>query len=181
MEKYIFRFNPALETGYIESEKTKTKAGIFYSQLEGLELIDDMVEDKAIEIVNSIALIHDIVNSEMVLYIKDDEFVDTLAYNFIMASYMLSIREKIQKMILSDKILDNETRLHVCGHCGYHGYIIYNGIISEEIISKDQALFMVETISFKEIISYLEKEKLIQEIEESSLPNISPAAIARLN
>ncbi len=181
MKKYIFRFNSTTNSGYIENEKTGSEAGIFYSQVEGLDLIDDMVENNAIEVKNALELIHDIIKSEMVLFTKDNEF-DPLKFNLLITTYMLSIRDKIQNNLVSDKSTDSdEVNLCLCKDCGLHGYIYYNGQKSEEIASKDEALEIVETIYFEEIINIIEKEKLIDEIESSKLPSMNPYSIARLN
>lgn len=181
MEKYVFRFNQVLETGYLENEITGIEVEIFYSQLEGLELIEEMLEKNIIDLYNAIALIHNIVNSEMLLWFDSEKKIDVLTYNFMMASYMLEIREKIQLKLFDNKKSKDKIRLHVCEHCGNHGFIICNDVISEEIVSKDQAIEVLEKISSKIKITYLEKEKLIEEIEESSLPNIDPGIISRLN
>ena len=94
---------------------------------------------------------------------------------------MIGMREKIQIQGLSKKIEEKRTELHICKHCGCHGYLLFDGKVSEEIICKNQASEVVLAVFSKNEISDLQKKDLLKEIEESSLPDIDRGRISGLN
>ena len=178
MNKYVVRFNQNSSTGYIENEKTLAEAGIFYSQVEGLNIIDDMVNDKAIEINNALDLIHDITYSSLLLMPKTN--IDSLKAQLMTITYMYAIRGRIERKI-TDLQFQGKTCLSVCERCGLHGYIYYNGTKSEEVNSKMEALQVTEKLSDDDSINLIEKESLIEEIEKSRLQNINLDFLSHLN
>lgn len=178
MNKYIVRFNQDSSTGYIENKKTLAEAGIFYSQVEGLNIIDDMVNDKAIETNNALDLIHDITYSGLLLMPKNN--IDSLKAQLMTITYMYAIRGRIESKI-TDLQFHGKTCLSVCERCGLHGYIYINGTKSEEVSSKMGALQITEKLYDYNDINLIEKESLVDEIEKSRLPNVDLDFLSHLN
>jgi len=182
MKKYLFKFNESLQEGYFENVITEDCINPFYSQLEGIILIEEMLEENTISVSNALFLIHEIVESDMTLWIEAEENeLDILNYNLIMSKSMIEIRERIQIQGLSKESEEKRTELHICKHCGRHGHLLFSGKVSEEIIFKKQALGIVQSVFSKNEISELEKKDLLKEIEESSLPDIEYRNTSSLN
>jgi len=182
MEKYLFKFNESLQEGYFENVITEDCTDPFYSQLEGIMITEEMVEENIMSISNALLLIHDIAKSDMTLWIEEEENeLDILNYNLIMSKCMIEIRERIQVKGLSKKSEEKITGLHMCKYCGRHGHLLFSGKVSEEIIFKKQAIGIVQSVFSKNEISELEKKNLLKEIKESSLPDVEYRNTSMLN
>lgn len=177
-KEYVIRFDEGFSTGYIENKETQAEAGIFDSQVEGINIIDDMVIIKAIDVKNALDLIHDITSSDLLLMPKTG--LDPLKAKIMTLTYMYAIRGRIER-IVTDLNFQGKTCLYVCKLCMSHGYIYYNGNKSEEINSKMEAFQITEKLYAGKAINLIEKEKLEEEIEKSKLPSMDLEFLSHLN
>lgn len=178
MKEYLIRFNQGSSTGFIENKKTQAEAGIFYTQVEGVHLIEDMVNNKAMGIDNALDLIHNITDSKLPLMTKIN--MDPLKAQLVTLAYMYFIRGKMERKN-TDLQFQGKTALSICERCGSHGYIYYNGAKTEEVNSKMEAIQITERLYKEKAINLIEKESLEEQIEKSKLPDVNLEYLSHYN
>lgn len=161
---------------YFSNPKTDSENEIFYNKEEGVNILMEYVANqmvskcKALELIDQITAIQELPVGRKV---KSHQLIEDIA-SLVM---ILKIKRDLQQFSVTETEKDLP-KLKMCENCGKHGQIIGEEFLSVELVDKESAEEALEELFGKGRINKEEKDKILIQIEESSLPekiNVDPS------
>lgn len=183
MKEYKVTQNPKTNSCYLINKNTGSEGGIFFTHLDGIDVVQKMLNGKNITARHALELYAQITELDIpTCVVKDNKFIieDRLNGNLL----LISKKTLFENLLLHESCKETGPRFVLFDAVDIYpayGVVFMEHMRTNDFMSKDEGLYYVDRLYEIKNINLLEKESLQNEIIESSLVDIDPDILKNWN